>query len=68
MPDSRRPGSAFAAPSHDRQPAEVRLIWGCDSKDKAIMLVFLSQGKTSSLTKSYVIQASWKSPHHPVLV
>ena len=42
MPDSRRPGTAFAAPSHDRQPAEVRLIWGYDSKDKAIVFVLLS--------------------------
>lgn len=45
MLDYRRPGPAFAAPSRDhRQPAEVRLIWGCDSKDKAITFLLLSQG------------------------
>ena len=45
MLDYRRPGPAFAAPSRDhRQPAEVRLIWGCDSKDKVIIFLLLSQG------------------------
>lgn len=28
--------------SPGRQPAEVRLIWGYDSKDKAIVFVLLS--------------------------
>lgn len=41
MLDSRRPGPAFAAPSQDRQPAEVRVIWGYDSKDKAIIFLLL---------------------------
>lgn len=52
MPDSRRPGPALAAPSHDRQPAEVRLIWGCDSKDQAVILVLLMP----FLMASYLVQ------------
>lgn len=66
MPDSRRPGPAFAAPSYDRQPAEVRLIWGSNSKGKVIF-VLLSQRKPPSLTASYFVQTPQESPLSPVL-
>lgn len=56
----RRPGPAFSAPSRDRQPAEVRLIWGCDSKDPGIIFLLLSQGNLT-LSKlhgqAYIIQS-----------
>lgn len=56
----RRPGPAFSAPSHDRQPAEVRLIWGCDSKDKGVIFLLLSQGNLTLSRlhrQAYIIQS-----------
>lgn len=57
----RTPGALalpLQAPSQDRQPAEVRFIWGYDSEDKAIIFLLLYHRE-----ESYFVQASQASPH-----